>query len=364
MTGACLLINLNTFGLYGFALTQNPQNKYLNPVELPDWAYVNGGPTGQGDIRVEPEDFVVDEILSFSPDGDGEHVFLHIEKKGENTEYVARCLARFAGVRQMDVSYAGLKDRHAVSTQWFSVWLPGKQAPDWTFFETDTMRVRQEIRHARKLKRGVLAGNRFKIVIRHWQGNKDATQKQLEIMQKEGIANYFGEQRFGHGGQNVAKALAMFNGMKCKREQRSIYLSAARAYLFNYMLALRVEQNTWNQPLPGDTFVFDLSHSCFKVEQPDDTIKLRLQAKEIHPAVFLWGRGAAVTDAMAENLPPHFDQLAQGLVEAGLEPDIRSLRISVESMNWQFLGANSLELSFTLPAGSYATSVLREIIKH
>ncbi|MDZ4152086.1 tRNA pseudouridine(13) synthase TruD, partial [Methylicorpusculum sp.] len=270
----------------------------------------------------------------------------------------------FAGVRQQDVSYAGLKDRHAVTTQWFSVWLPGKQAPDWSLIETDTMRVLQEVRHARKLKRGVLSGNRFKIVIRQWQGDKALMQSQLEILQKEGIANYFGEQRFGHGGQNVTKALAMFNGMKCKREQRSIYLSAARSYLFNCLLARRVEQNTWNQPLPGDTYVFDLSHSFFTMEQPDETIVQRISAKQIHPAVFLWGKGMKMDDYRDSTLPSCLAELAQGLSDAGLEPDIRPLRINVESLSWQYLTENELELSFTLPAGSYATAVLREIIKH
>jgi tRNA pseudouridine13 synthase len=354
---------LNITNLNGFALTQDSQNNFVTPIELPDWPYVLGGPAGQGTIRVRPEDFSVYENLSFLPSGEGEHVFLQIEKSGENTEYVARCLARFAGVRQHDVSYAGLKDRHAVTTQWFSVWLPGKQAPDWSLIETDTMRVLQEVRHARKLKRGVLSGNRFKIVIRQWQGDKALTQSQLETLQKEGIANYFGEQRFGHGGQNVTKALAMFKGMKCKREQRSIYLSAARSYLFNCLLARRVAQNTWNQPLPGDSYVFDLSHTFFTMEQPDESIVQRLSAKQIHPAVFLWGKGMKMDDYLDPSLPSCLSELAQGLSDAGLEPEIRSLRINVESLCWQYLTENELELSFTLPAGSYATAVLREIIK-
>ena len=212
----------------------------MQTIEIPVWPYVYGQPSGQGKIRSVPEDFIVKENLAFEPSGAGEHAFLQIEKTGENTDYVARQLARFANVRQRDVSFAGLKDRHAVTTQWFSVWLPGKADPDWTQFETDSMKVLQSVRHARKLKRGVLSGNSFKLIIRDWQGDQDKTIRQLEAIKANGIANYYGAQRFGNEGQNVNKALAMFQGAKVGREQRSLYLSAARSYLFNQILAYRV----------------------------------------------------------------------------------------------------------------------------
>ena len=145
----------------------------MQTIEIPVWPYVYGQPSGLGKIRSVPEDFIVKENLAFEPSGEGEHAFLQIEKTGENTDYVARQLARFANVRQRDVSYAGLKDRHAVTTQWFSVWLPGKADPDWTQFETNSMKVLHSVRHARKLKRGVLSGNSFKLIIRDWQGDKE-----------------------------------------------------------------------------------------------------------------------------------------------------------------------------------------------
>ncbi len=271
----------------------------MQNIEIPVWPYVYGRPSGPGKIRSFPEDFIVKENLSFEPSGAGEHAFLQIEKTGENTDYVARQLARFANVRQRDVSFAGLKDRHAVTTQWFSVWLPGKADPDWTQFETDSMKVLQAVRHARKLKRGVLSGNSFKLTIRDWQGDQDKTIRQLEHIKANGIANYYGSQRFGNEGQNVSKALAMFQGAKVGREQRSIYLSAARSYLFNQILAYRVTQNNWNQPVAGDTYQFDLSHSCFQSEQPDAEIIRRLEAKEIHPTGVLWGRGDADVSADA-----------------------------------------------------------------
>ena len=335
-------------------------------IKLPVWPYVYGQPSGTGKIRSVPEDFIVRENLSFEPSGSGEHAFLQIQKTGENTEYVARQLARFAGVRQRDVSYAGLKDRHAVTTQWFSVWLPGKADPDWSLFESDSIKVLHAVRHARKLKRGVLSGNSFELNIRDWQGDKDKTIAQLQLIKANGIANYFGTQRFGHEGQNVTKALELFQGKKAGREQRSIYLSAARSYLFNQVLAYRVVQQNWNQPVAGDTFVFDQSHSYFKSEQPDQDIVRRLSANAIHPAGPLWGRGemGVSADALAieQSVLERYPDLVQGLLKSEVDMDRRSLRVCVQDLQWQFISDAILQLRFTLPAGSYATSVLRELI--
>ena len=337
------------------------------PIEIPLWPYVYGSPSGLGKIRTVPEDFIVKEILAFEPSGTGEHVFLQIEKTGENTDYVARQLARFANVRQRDVSFAGLKDRHAVATQWFSVWLPGKADPDWTQFETDSMKVLQSMRHARKLKRGVLSGNSFKLIIRDWQGDQDKTIRQLEAIKANGIANYYGAQRFGNEGQNVNKALAMFQGAKAGREQRSLYLSAARSYLFNQILAYRVTRKMWNQPVAGDTYMFDLSHSCFKSQLPDAEIIRRLDAKEIHPTGALWGRGEAGVTAdtlsIEQGIIDAYPELAQGLIASEVDKDRRALRVNVQDLDWQFVDDATLTLAFTLPAGSYATSVSREIIE-
>ncbi len=339
----------------------------MQTIEIPIWPYVYGQPSGHGKIRSVPEDFIVTENLAFEPSGMGEHVFLQVEKTGENTDYVARLLARFANVRQRDVSFAGLKDRHAVTTQWFSVWLPGKADPDWTQFETDSIKVLHTVRHARKLKRGVLSGNSFKLVIREWQGDKDKIIRQLEAIKTNGIANYYGAQRFGNDGQNVNKALGLFLGAKTGREQRSLYLSAARSYLFNQVLACRVSRISWNQPVAGDTYLFDLSHSCFKSELPDAEIIRRLAAKEIHPSGVLWGRGDADVSADALSIEQEiidaYPELAQGLIACAVAKERRPLRVNVQDLYWRFVNDTTLELGFTLPAGSYATSVLREIIE-
>ena len=336
-------------------------------IEIPQWPYFYGSPSGIGKIRTVPEDFIVHENLAFEPFGDGEHVFLQIQKIGENTDTVARQLARFADVRQRDIGYAGLKDRHAVTTQWFSVWLPGKPEPDWTSLASDSIKILRSIRHARKLKRGALSGNRFEITVRDWQGDQAKTLEQLALIKAKGIANYYGEQRFGNQGQNVNKALAMFSGMKTGREQRSLYLSATRSYLFNQILGARVATGTWNQALAGDTFMFDGSKSCFKSQLPDAEILRRLEAKTIHPSGILWGKGPLDVSADAlvieQKLIDSHHDLAQGLIASGVEKARRALRVNVENLDWQFSNQATLQLCFTLPAGSYATSVLREIIR-
>lgn len=334
--------------------------------EIPIWPRVYGQLAGLGVIRSVPEDFRVSEFLSFEPSGSGEHAFLNIEKKDQNTEYVARLLARFAGVRPRDIGYAGLKDRHAVTTQWFSVWLPGKADPDWSQFDSGTVKVLRAVRHARKLQRGVLAGNRFELVIRNWSGDQDQTNEKLEAIQAGSIANYFGPQRFGHDGRNVNRALEMFQGRKTGREQRSLYLSAARSFLFNHILACRVVQHNWDQAVPGDVFTFDSSNSRFHSERPEPDIVGRVKAKEIHPTGALWGRGDAEVSAAAltieQSVISNFPELADGLIQEGVALDRRALRVTVKDLEWRFDNRSVLKLSFSLPSGSYATALLREII--
>jgi tRNA pseudouridine13 synthase len=211
-----------------------------------------------------------------------------------------------------------------------------------------------------------LSGNSFKLVIRDWQGDKDKTVRQLESMKANGIANYYGAQRFGNDGQNVNKALAMFHGAIVGREQRSLYLSSVRSYLFNQILACRVSRKIWNQPVAGDTYMFDQSHSCFKSELPDIEITRRLDAKEIHPSGVLWGKGdvGVSTDALSieQGIIDAYPELAQGLIACAVDKDRRALRVNVLDLSWHFVNETTLKLGFTLPAGSYATSVLREII--
>lgn len=335
-------------------------------IAIPLWAFAYGRPECSGTIKSQATDFIVEEQLSFQPEGSGEHVFIQIQKSGENTEYVARLLARFSGVRQRDVSYAGLKDRHAITTQWFSVWLPGKQDPDWALLETEQIKVLQTIRHARKLKRGVLSANRFQILVRDVQGDKKKLEQQLQLIKECGFPNYFGSQRFGHQGQNINKALEIFQGRKVKREQRSIYLSATRSYLFNQLLAKRVQQGIWNQVIEGDCCVFDQSNSYFKVEQLDDSVIQRIKKGEIHPTGMMFGKGNSETLFQASELEhliiKNNETLAEGLIKFDLAMNRRALRVFAKDFCWEFRDDSNLQLSFLLPSGCYATALLRELI--
>ncbi len=335
--------------------------------EFPQWVTAYGGPQGIGEIKTKPADFIVKEQLSFNPEGSGEHAFLQIEKSGENTEYVARLLARFAGVRQRDVSFAGLKDRHAITTQWFSVWLPGKEDPDWPQLESETIKILQVHRHARKLKRGVLSGNNFQLRVRDWQGNKSKLEQQLLQIKNHGFPNYFGEQRFGRGGQNINKALEMFAGKKVKREQRSLYLSSVRSYLFNQLLARRIERGCWDKAINGDVLMFDQSNSFFKMDQQDNSILERIKQGEIHPTGMMFGKekSEVLDEAMALEaaIIEENQLLSDGLIKFGLTSDRRALRVLASDLQWKLEDDSTLLLKFSLPAGSYATSLLRELVE-
>ncbi len=335
-------------------------------IEIPVWAYAYNNLNSTGTIKTIPADFIVEEQLSFLPEGSGEHAFLQIKKTGENTEYIARLLARFSGVRQRDVSYAGLKDRHAITTQWFSIWLPGKADPDWKQIETEGIKVLQSTRHARKLKRGVLSGNKFQIVIRDWQGDRDMLESQLQLIKQQGIPNYFGSQRFGLQGQNVNKALALFQGAKVKREQRSIYLSSVRSFLFNQLLSERVQAGNWNEGIEGDVFIFDQSHSYFKSDHLDRSVLDRIKKGDIHPAGLMAGKGeiesSAEAFAIEETIINTYQALVDGLIKFDLKVDRRAFRVLVNNLQWEFQEDSKVVLSFFLPSGSFATALLREMI--
>ena len=337
-------------------------------LDIHNMAYANQPPGLSGSIRTYPEDFIVDEQFAFEFDGEGEHILLHIQKRNTNTEWLAKQIVKLSGVRKVDVSYAGLKDRNALTTQWFSVWLPGKEGPDWSVLNDENIRVLEVTRHSRKLRRGSLRGNRFKIVVRDIEGDATDLPSRIENIRKIGVPNYFGEQRFGHNGMNLEKAEAMFNGVRIKdRFKRSMYLSAARSIIFNQLLSMRVENNTWFKALPGDVMLLNNSHSYFIVDVVDDVITQRLDEHDIHPSGVLWGTGELLSRAEVNfterKLTELFPLFTSGLEEKGLKQERRSLRLSVNELEYDYNENNKiLTVLFYLPAGGYATSVLREMV--
>lgn len=327
----------------------------------------HGAPVLRARIRSTPEDFGVDEIDAFEASGSGEHLLLTIEKRGMNTAFAAKCIAQWAGVAESAIGQAGMKDRHAVTVQRFSVWLPKKVAPDIGALQSDELRVLGHAWHSRKLPRGALAGNRFRLVVRNVQGQRDAIDARLLSVATHGVPNYFGEQRFGRGGGNVAKAVAMFAGRRVRREERSMLLSAARSELFNRVLDARVADGTWNAGLEGEVWMLDGSRSVFGPEPVTAELQARLDAFDIHPSGPLWGEGAlrSTGDAMACELRAlqgdSAMRLRMGLEKAGLTQERRGLRLRPDALEWEWLEEDALLLAFCLPPGCYATTVLREL---
>jgi tRNA pseudouridine13 synthase len=342
-------------------------------VNAADVPRAHGAPVLEATIRAAPEDFVVEELDAFAPSGSGEHLLLTVEKRGMNTTHAATLVARWAGVPESAIGYAGLKDRHALTRQRFSVHLPKKLAPALDALAQadaatgEALRVLEAHWHARKLPRGALAGNRFVLTLRDVEGDALAIEARLRTIASAGVPNAFGEQRFGRDAGNIAAALAMFAGRRVRREQRSLLLSAARSALFNRVLAARVREGCWNAPLEGEVWVLDGSRSVFGPEPWTDALAARLQAFDIHPSGPLWGAGELRTMGAARAL--ELDALADdeslalraGLEAAGLRQERRASRVAVRELAWSWPEPSALRLAFVLPAGSYATAVLDEI---
>jgi len=327
--------------------------------------YAHGGPPIAGTIRTEPADFRVDEELGFTPSGSGEHAFLWIEKTDANTEWVARRLAEAAGVAPMSVGYSGLKDRHAITRQNFSVHLPGRPDPDWTALVIPGVRVLAATRHDRKLKRGVHRGNRFRIRVRNVRGTQEAVEQRLAVMRERGVPNYFGEQRFGHDAGNIDRARALFAGARMPRQQSSLAMSAARSLLFNTVLATRVEESSWDCGLDGEVWMLAGTHSIFGPEPWTVELARRLAAFDIDPTGPLVGAGELRTSGRVREIEQHAIELhrdlVDGLVAAGLAQQRRALRLPVQDLLHAWEADDSLVVEFRLPAGAFATVVLREL---
>lgn len=327
--------------------------------------YAYGGPALRGSLRTAPEDFFVEEDLGIASDGAGEHVLVRVEKRGANTDWVAKELARFAGVRPDAVSYAGLKDRHAVTRQTFSVQVPIKREVDWTGLDHAEFRVLEAARHSRKLKRGALRGNFFRIVLRNVEGDRADAERILGEIAAAGVPNYFGEQRFGREGDNVNRALAMLAGKRVQRHERSMLLSAARSHLFNQVLAARVERGDWNRALEGEVWMLAGTHSIFGPESLTAELIERHARGDIELTGPLWGEGELRTRGAVAELETAIGAqhlvLVAGLAANGLRQERRTLRLRPREATARWLSSSELEMSFYLNSGSYATVLLREI---
>ncbi len=332
--------------------------------QLPDWPRAHGMPSSTAEIRTSNSDFQVTEQLGYELSGEGEHLYLLIEKNGANTNWVARQLAAYSGLRAADISYSGLKDRNAVTRQWFSIHSQRKNQIDWSGFSADGVNIVEQIRHSRKLRRGAHTGNHFRICLRKIGDDHSHIDQQLKTIAVLGVPNYFGEQRFGHGCSNLQSAAELFAGKRLAKPVRSLALSAARSFLFNDIVAARVLAGTWNQLLPGDCANLDGSGSIFKVTGVDDVLRRRCAEMDIHPSACMWGRGELLSDqqvaAVERSVVAQHQNLADGLVAKGVDMSRRAVRLALRDFSWEFVD-EAVWLQFFLVRGSFATSVLREI---
>ncbi|MCK9469653.1 MAG: tRNA pseudouridine(13) synthase TruD [Porticoccaceae bacterium] len=297
-----------------------------------DFPRAHGTPAGKALFRTVSADFQVDETLGFTPEGRGEHLYLQVRKTDQNTRWVAGLLASAFAVDLAAVGYSGLKDRRAITTQWFSVTLPGaEEVPPLPVLEG--CEIIAAGRHPRKLRPGSHRENRFLIRLRQFEGDRDALVARLEAVGRSGVPNYFGEQRFGIDGGNlleVERILAM-RSPRFKGRRGGLYLSAARSWLFNQVLAARVLDGSWQE------------------EGADGP---------------LWGRGrtlavATLAEREAAVLAP-WQSWCDALEHSGLRQERRLLGLTPGDFHWTLEG-DELVLGFTLPPGCYATALLREL---
>ncbi len=341
----------------------------ISSMALPDWPRANPSPPLEHAVlRADMADFVVTEIPKVLPQGSGEHLWLKLRKRGLNTQDAANWLATWANVSPREVSYAGLKDKRALATQWFSIHLPARQDPPVGAAWPAELELLEASRHTRKLRRGALQGNTFRIVLRQCHGDKTGFDAAFQVIQRQGYPNYFGEQRFGRQGSNLAQAERFFLGRKKFRDRhrRGLVLSAARSYLFNEVLAERLRQGNWLQALPGDLLMLDGSHSLF-LHLPGNTEDAdRITQGDVHITGPLPGKSGRlqVADAVAQLeasvLTRHADWV-QGLQRQGLTAERRSLRARPKDLRYAWEDTQTVVISFSLPAGSYATALLREL---
>jgi len=329
------------------------------------WPRAWGVVVGSGLIRQQAGDFFVEEIPLATPRGDGEHLWLWVEKTSANTAWVAGQLARSAGISGRAVSFAGRKDRHARTRQYFSLHMPGTADPAWQQWQIEGVTILSGSRHLKKLRRGALEGNRFRLIVRDITATPEQLDPLLETIRAGGVPNYFGPQRFGRNGANIARAeLLLTAGKRFSRDLKNILVSAARSLIFNEVLAARVIDGTWNQLIAGDTVQLAGSQSRFVVDEPDRELLQRCADFDITPTGPLPG-DANETDperAVTENTVLHQHAAwVEALRNMRVAADRRPLRLVANHLRWSY-GENSLQLDFELSAGTYATALLREIL--
>ncbi len=331
---------------------------------------LHGTPVTTGSIRVEPADFIVRESLAFELTGTGEHLYLLVRKTGQNTRWVAQRLARVLGLPMRAVGYAGMKDRRAVTEQWFSVHLPGRADPDVDGLDIDGVEVLRAQRHSGKLRIGALRGNWFRIVIRALGGDVAALERRLTTVRDGLVPNYFGAQRFGHGGGNLDLFQDLDAPARLDRQARSFALSALRSALFNNFLAQRIAAGTAATPLAGE-ILWCTRENGYRHEPTLRDAGGALPSGSPGelpggiPSGLLWGVGDSHATEVARASEDAFFAGFPATLRLLAAHDVRMMRrpllMPATDLTWRIDGQQAC-VEFALSRGQFATAVLRECV--
>ena len=339
--------------------------------EMP-WNQNHFTPIG-GDMGAQNSDFEVSEIPAYQPSGEGEHLYLWIEKMGKSTMDATKAIEKAFGVKETDVGCAGKKDVHAVTRQWISVCTRKDPQPAIEKLnELGWMKILQVTRHTNKIHMGHLRGNLFKIRLTGVQANDDAIQNALQCLTKEGIINYFGKQRFGFNGDNIAQGLHTMAGARTPHKLKMLYISAIQSAIFNLIAARRFNQMGW-EVCQGDVMQ-KINAGCFVCDDPI-TDSERAQAGIIVVTLpligkkFMHGQGIC-EQQMQKAIEDFFKHWQTKLEDAPIHSEMinkfadgsrRAYWVRPDRLAFQRIDSSSISIEFALPSGSYATVFLRHL---
>jgi tRNA pseudouridine13 synthase len=338
------------------------------------WPHITADLEGiGGEIKADPAHFVVEEIPLYEPAGGGEHVYVRITREGWNTRDLQKALATLFGLRPAAVGAAGLKDKHARVTQTFSITLPdvsiSTDGVARKIEEALPVKVIWAMRHRNKLRKGHLLGNRFRIVVRHPDPEGALPQARViaEALREQGLPNYYGGQRFGHGGGNIERGREILMGTRRERDRwlKRFLLSACQAHLFNEWLAERIQRGWFTEILEGDIAKVIETGGIFEVEDVDAE-RARFERREItytgpiYGEKMRWAQG--VPGELERSILEHEGISEEVLHSAKLPGSRRPARLFLKDLDIEVC-PEGLRFSFELPKGAYATTVLREFLK-
>ncbi|MDG2951551.1 tRNA pseudouridine(13) synthase TruD [Exercitatus varius] len=330
-----------------------------------DLAYLQTAPEQRAHLKQQPADFIVREELGYPLSGDGEFVAVKIRKTDTNTIWAGEQLAKFCNISVRHMSYAGLKDRHAVTEQWFGLQMPGKPTPDFSQCRIEGVEILEVTRHNRKIRIGSLQGNHFDILLRDAVAT-DELNRRLNLVKQLGFPNYFTEQRFGRDGHNLTEAMRWANGeIQVKdRQKRGFYLSAARSEVFNLVVSNRLQMGLATQIMPNDILQLAGSNSWFQADEKENlnALQTRLENHDILLTAPLIGDRPQPADELENQVVAQHQALQALMKREGLKPARRPLLMQPQNFSWQF-EPTGLRLRFFLPAGSYATALIRELVR-